>query len=276
MTELSKNEQSQKKRTLLEKKFTPHGSETTSLHQLDEFNEVSLENLVEQEKDDIIELDETSLKDFNVKEFNVKDFNVRTNEKRNDLESYTFNVKERNAMIIEINDKKFYIIFAQFKQQQKEMDRNTVETIIMRTDQSKHCTSFDVAYVACEARWLERMAKMAYLMGMFLPCLYLQFQSKEFVQQFEESKTLYDTVKSGFYSLIIVECQKGMQHHVVTNECMQTVPDLSDSQKHRVCPHDAVHGSRRHCDQNVSETTQSQSEISTYRRPELVNCTIET
>ena len=26
----------------------------------------------------------------------------------------------------------------------------------------------------------------------------------------------------------------------------------------------------------VSETTQSQSEISTHRRPELVNCTIET
>ena len=80
---------------------------------------------VEEEKDDvieqnIIELDETSLKDFN----------VRTDEKRNDLESYTLNVKECNAMINEINDKKFYIIFAHFKQQ-KEMDRNTMETIIM-------------------------------------------------------------------------------------------------------------------------------------------------
>ena len=80
---------SRKKRTLLEKKFTPHGSETTSLHQLDEFNDVSMENLVEKEKNNIIELDETSLKDFNVKEFNVKDFNVRTNEKQNDLESFT-------------------------------------------------------------------------------------------------------------------------------------------------------------------------------------------
>ena len=104
-------ERSQKKRTLSEKKFNqldavisihsatmhfavdkqsekfvPHGNETTSLHQLDE----------------------TSLK-----EFNVKDFKVRTDEKRNDLESYTFNVKECNAMIIEINDKKFYIIFVQ-------------------------------------------------------------------------------------------------------------------------------------------------------------------
>ena len=95
--------QSQKKRTLLEKKFTPHGSETTSLHQLDEFNDVSLENLVEEEKDNVIELDETSLKG-----------NVRTNEKRNDLESYTFNVKECNAMITETDDKKFYIIFVQF------------------------------------------------------------------------------------------------------------------------------------------------------------------
>ena len=103
--------QSQKKRTLLEKKFT-HGSETTSLHKLDEFNDVSLENLVEKEKDNIIELDETSLKDLNVQEFNVKDVNVRTNEKQNDLESYTFNVKECNAMIIETNDKKFYIICA--------------------------------------------------------------------------------------------------------------------------------------------------------------------
>ena len=142
-------EQSQKKRTLLEKKFDPHGSETTSLHQLDELNDVSLENLVEEEKDDIIELDETSL------HFNVKDSYVRTDEKRIDLESYIFNVKECNAMIIEINDEKFYIIFAQFKQQQKEKDWNTVETIIMRTDQSNpaqwgHC--FDVA---CEnkTRW---------------------------------------------------------------------------------------------------------------------------
>ena len=40
-------------------------------------------------------------------------------------------------MTIEINDKKFYIIFAQFKQQQKEMDRNIVEAITVRTDQSK-------------------------------------------------------------------------------------------------------------------------------------------
>ena len=55
--------------------------------------------LVEEEKSDIIkrntiELDETSLEG---------------------------NVKERNAMIIELNDEKFYIIFAQFEQRQKEM-----------------------------------------------------------------------------------------------------------------------------------------------------------
>ena len=77
-------EQSQKKRTLLENKSTPHGSEKTSLHQLDEFHDVSLENLVEEENDNIIELDETSLKDFNVQELNVKDFKVRTDEKQND------------------------------------------------------------------------------------------------------------------------------------------------------------------------------------------------
>ena len=58
-------------------KFAPHGSETTSLHQLDE----------------------TSLKG---------------------------NVKERNAMIIELNDEKFYIIFAQFKQRQKEMENSPI------------------------------------------------------------------------------------------------------------------------------------------------------
>ena len=52
----------------------------------------------------------------------------------------------------------------------------------------------------------------------------------EFVRQFEESQSVYDTVESEFYSLIIVECQKGMQHHVVMNECMQTVPDLSNGQ----------------------------------------------
>ena len=60
-------------------------------------------------------------------------------------------------MITETNDKKFYIIFAQFKQQQKEMDRNTVETIIVGADhQSRHSGAqcFDVA---CEkenkTRW---------------------------------------------------------------------------------------------------------------------------
>ena len=59
---------------------------------------------VEEEKDhaierNIIELYETSLL-FNVKEFNVKDFNVRTDEKQNDLQSHTFNLKERNIMIV--------------------------------------------------------------------------------------------------------------------------------------------------------------------------------
>ena len=52
------------------------------------------------------------------------------------------------------------------------------------------------------------MAKMAHTIGLFLPCLYLQFPFKKFVQQFEESQTLYDTVESEFYSLIIAECQK--------------------------------------------------------------------
>ena len=105
-------ERSQKKRTLLEKKFNqldamisthpammqftvdeqsekfaPHGSETTSLRQLDE----------------------TSLKG---------------------------NVKERNAMIVE-QDEKFYIKFAQFEQRQKDMDRNTMKTINVGTYQSK-------------------------------------------------------------------------------------------------------------------------------------------
>ena len=131
---------SQKKRTLLEKKFTPHGSETTSLHQLDEFNDLSMENLVEKEKNNIIELDETSLKDFNVQEFNVKDFNVRTNEKQNDLESYTFNVKECNAMLIETN-KKFYIIFAQFKQQQFEESQTVYDTDSWRFWWSEACST---------------------------------------------------------------------------------------------------------------------------------------
>ena len=58
-------EQYQKKRTLLEKKFTPHGSETTLLHQLDELND---ENV-----------DETSLT-FNVKECNA--MITETNDKK--------------------------------------------------------------------------------------------------------------------------------------------------------------------------------------------------
>ena len=112
LTELSKNEQTRTKladdasnlknlenrliHLLVDGKqseeIAPHGSETTSLHQLDE----------------------TSLP------FNMKEHNVMT--------------IERN--IIEL-DEKFYIIFAQVKQRQKEMDRNTMKTINVRTDQSK-------------------------------------------------------------------------------------------------------------------------------------------
>ena len=53
---------------LLEKQFIPHGSETTWLHQLDEFNDVALENLLEEEKSNVVQFndeneDEISLKD---------------------------------------------------------------------------------------------------------------------------------------------------------------------------------------------------------------------
>ena len=101
LMELSKNEQSQKKRTLLEKKFTPHGSETTSL----------------------------------------KDSKVKTDEKQNDLESSTFNVKECNAMITETNDEKFYIIFAQFKQQQFEESQTVYDTDSWRLWWSEACST---------------------------------------------------------------------------------------------------------------------------------------
>ena len=46
------------------------------------------------------------------------------------------NVKECNAMSVEL-DEKCYIKFAQFEQRQKEMDRNTMKTINVKTDQSK-------------------------------------------------------------------------------------------------------------------------------------------
>ena len=99
---------------------------------------------------------------------------MRTNEKQHDMESYTFNVKECNAMIIEINDKKFYIIFAQFKQQQKEIDRNTVETIIVRRDQSKHCTSFDVARSQMALAYGEDGLPHWYVLSVFVPAIPVQ------------------------------------------------------------------------------------------------------
>ena len=136
---------------VLEKKVTPHGSETTSLHQLDELND---ENV-----------DETSLKDFNV--------------------------KECNAMIIEINDKKFYIIFAQFKQ-----------------------------------------------------------------QQFEESQTVCDTVELETFGGL-KRAARYLSRNIEYDHTTQYV-NLEDT-----------------VIKMLSETTQLQSEISTYRRPELVSCTIE-
>ena len=63
-----------------------------------------------------------------------------------------FNEKECNAMITETNNKKFYIIFAQFQAAAEGNDRNTVETIIVRqTSQSRHrgTQCFDVA---CEKK----------------------------------------------------------------------------------------------------------------------------
>ena len=72
------------------------------------------------------------------------------------------------------------------------MDWNIVETITVRTEKSK-CKNvirtipentaqcFDVA---CK----NAMAKVAYSIGLYFQCFYLQFLSKEFVKQFEESQ----------------------------------------------------------------------------------------
>ena len=110
-----------------------------------------------------------------------------------DETSMHFNVKEYNAVTTEINDKNFYIIIAQFKQQPKEMVWNIVETITERTDQSNRkivirtslpentTQCFDVA---CE----NAMAKMDYTIGRYFQYLYLRFLSKEFVLQFEETQ----------------------------------------------------------------------------------------
>ena len=107
--------------------------------------------------------------------------------------SMHFKVKEYNAVTTEINDKNYYIIIAQFKQQPKEMDWNIVETITERTDQSKRKivirTSLPENTAQCfDVACKNAMAKMDYTIGLYFQCLYLQFLSKEFVQQFEESQ----------------------------------------------------------------------------------------
>ena len=105
------------------------------------------------------------------------------------------------------------------------------------------------------------MAKMAYTIGLFLPCLYLQFPFKKFVQQFEESQTLYDTVESEFYSLIIAECQKE-----------RIFFDHADLEMHI----GNVEQYRKFYVKHFLEPySQNPSAHLTDRRPELVNCKIE-
>ena len=146
-TELTTNTQTKAEKTATVEK----------LHATVDELKVSMENLVEEEKSDVI---------------------------------------ERN--IIEL-DEKFYIKFAQFEQQQKEMDRNTMKTINVRTDQSKRkivirtppedaAQCFDVT---CE----NAMAKMEN--SPISQCLYLHKTENE-----------ADPVESEFYSLIIAECQR--------------------------------------------------------------------
>ena len=95
-------------------------------------------------------------------------------------------------------DEKFYINFAQFEQRQKEMDRNTMKTINVRTDQSKRkivirtppedaAQCFDVA---CE----NAMAKMGFTIGLFSPCLYLHKTENE-ADDVAKSQSVYDTMR---------------------------------------------------------------------------------
>ena len=86
LTELSKNEQSQKKRTLKDDVIERNIIEMNEL-------KVSLENLVEEEKNNVVQFndeneDETSLKCnmqvFNERKLNVKDFNVEERVQCND------------------------------------------------------------------------------------------------------------------------------------------------------------------------------------------------
>ena len=198
-------EQSQKKRTLLEKKvnqldavisthpamiqvavneqsekFAPHDSIKAALQAIDKM----LVALVEEEKSDIIERDTSQTMSKSI-----------TDEIEDEI-SLEGNVKECNAMIIEL-DEKFYVKFAQFEQQQKEMDQNTMKTINVRTDQSKRkivirtppedeAQCFDVA---CE----NVMAKMEN--SPISPCLYPHKTENE-----------ADTVESEFF-LFLDHCR---------------------------------------------------------------------
>ena len=98
-----------------------------------------------------------------------------------------FNVKEYNAVTTEINDKKFYIIIARFKKaaQGDELEHSgndhSEDRPVIRTLPENTAQCFDVA---CK----NAVAKMAYSIGLYFQCSYLQFLSKEFVQQFEESQ----------------------------------------------------------------------------------------
>ena len=133
--------------------------------------------------------------------------------------------------IIEL-DEKFYIKFAQFEQRQKEMDRNTMKTINVRTDQSKRkivirtppedaAQCFDVA---CE----NAMAKMGCTIGLFSPCLYLH-KTENVADDVAKSRSVYDTMMSVYGTVIEVfldarspSSQKGMQHHVVRTSSTPT------------------------------------------------------
>ena len=130
-------------------------------------------------------------------------------------------------------DEKFDIKFAQFEQRQKEMDRNTMKTINVRTDTSKRkivirtppedaAQCFDVA---CE----NATAKMGYTIGLISPCLYLH-KTENVADDVAKSRSVYDTMIKVF--LDARSPSKGMQHHVVMNGCTQTVPGFffSDGQ----------------------------------------------
>ena len=199
MIQVAVNEQSEK--------FAPHDSIKAALQAIDKM----LVALVEEEKSDIIERDTSQTMSKSI-----------TDEIEDEI-SLEGNVKECNAMIIEL-DEKFYVKFAQFEQQQKEMDQNTMKTINVRTDQSKRkivirtppedeAQCFDVA---CE----NAMAKMGYTIGLFSPCLYLH-KTENATVDVAKSQSGYDTRMSVYGTAIKVfldarspSSQKHMQHHV--------------------------------------------------------------